>query len=91
MEAAIQGKPPFFGPHMDDFADAAALLLEEQAGFQVASGAELEERILYFTSHKHEYQKSCQAALQTAEAQQGAARQQVDLIIKYSCPKDLGN
>ncbi len=84
MEAAIQGKPPFFGPHMDDFADAAALLLEKQAGFQVTSGAELEERILYFASHKHEYQRACKAALQTANAQQGAARRQVDLILKHS-------
>jgi len=91
MEAAAQGRPPFFGPHMDDFADAAALLLEKQAGFQVASGAELEERILYFTSHKHEYQKSCQAALQAAGAQQGAARRQVDLLIKYSLSKNQGS
>ena len=84
MEAAVQGRPPFFGPHMDDFADAAALLLEKRAGFQVASGAELEERILYFNSHKHEYRKFCQAALRAANAQQGAARRQVDLIIKYA-------
>ncbi len=81
MEAAVQGRPPFFGPHMDDFADAAALLIEKRAGFQIASGAELEERILYFTSHKHEYHKYCQAALQTAKAQQGAARRQVDLLL----------
>ncbi len=85
MEAASQGRAPFFGPHMDDFADAAALLLEKGAAFQVASGADLEKRILYFIKHKHEYQKACKAALQTANAQQGAARRQVDLIIKYSC------
>lgn len=91
IEAAAQGRPPFFGPHMEDFADAAALLLDKQAGFQVASGAELEERILYFTSHKHEYQKYCQAALQAARAQQGAARRQVDLLIKYSRSKNQGS
>jgi 3-deoxy-D-manno-octulosonic-acid transferase len=69
---------------MDDFADAAALLLDKKGAFQVASEAELEERIVYFIKHKHEYQRACKAALQTANAQQGAARRQVDLIIKYS-------
>ena len=41
IEAALQGKPVVFGPHMGNFRDAAALLLEARGAIQVRDAAEL--------------------------------------------------
>ena len=56
MEAAIFGRPVFYGPSMKDFSDAADLLESAGAGFQVSSPEVLTESILYFMDHPEEYE-----------------------------------
>lgn len=80
MEPALWGKPPLFGPHMQDFADARLLLEGQGAGFTVRDGQELRARILHFHQHHDQYHQAAQGALAITAAQQGAASRQAELI-----------
>jgi len=80
MEAAIMGKPVFYGPNMKDFSDAAELLESAGGGFPVDGPASLTESILYFMDHPEEYEAAGRRAGEVAATQQGAARKQALLV-----------
>ena len=80
MEAAIFGKPVFYGPNMKDFSDAVDLLESAGAGFQVSSPEVLTESILYFMDHPDEYEAAGRRARNIAITQQGAAKKQALLV-----------
>jgi len=80
MEAAILGKPVFYGPSMKDFSDAAELLESAGGGFPVSSPEALTESILYFMDHPEEYDTASRRAREIAATQQGAARKQALLV-----------
>jgi len=80
MEAAIFGKPVFYGPSMKDFSDAAELLESAGGGFQVNGPEALTESILYFMDHPEEYETAGRRAREIAASQQGAARKQALLV-----------
>jgi len=80
MEAAIFGKPVFYGPSMKDFSDAVDLLASGGAGFGVSGPEVLTESILYFMDHPDEYEAAGRRARKIAETQQGAARKQALLV-----------
>jgi 3-deoxy-D-manno-octulosonic-acid transferase len=80
MEAAIFGKPVFYGPSMKDFSDAAELLESGGGGFPVGGPEALTESILYFMDHPEEYDLAGKRAREVAATQQGAARKQAQLI-----------
>jgi 3-deoxy-D-manno-octulosonic-acid transferase len=80
MEAAIFGKPVFYGPSMKDFSDAAELLESVGGGFPVSGPEALTESILYFMDHPEEYSGAGKRAHAIALAQQGAARKQAALL-----------
>jgi len=80
MEAAIFGRPVFYGPSMKDFSDAVELLESAGAGFQVSSPGVLTESILYFMDHPEEYEAAGRRAREIAVTQQGAARKQALLV-----------
>jgi 3-deoxy-D-manno-octulosonic-acid transferase len=80
MEAAILGKPVFYGPSMKDFSDAAELLESVGGGFPVSGPEDLTESILYFMDHPEEYNTSALRAREIAVTQQGAARKQALLV-----------
>jgi len=88
MEAAIWGVPPFYGPHMKDFSDAAQIFNKKKAGFQIDSANELIEKIIYFNAHHNEYILAGKAAKDIAQSQQGAAHRQVKLILQNLIPQD---
>jgi len=46
LEAAAQGVPVLFGPHMFNFAEISELFLRKQAALQVASSAELAQQLI---------------------------------------------
>jgi len=81
MEAAVCGKPVFYGPNMKDFADAAELLESGRAGFPIGDQHELTESILYFMDHQQEYREAAGRAREIALAQRGSAREQVRLVM----------
>lgn len=80
MEPAIWGKPPLFGPYMNDFNDARIMLENRDAGFLVNNTQELITKIMYFYHHQDSYQEAAHRAISVAVAQQGAAARQADLI-----------
>ena len=80
MEAAIWGKPVFYGPSMKDFSDAAELLESAGGGFPVSGPEALTESILYFMDHPEDYNTASRRALEIAATQQGAARKQAVLV-----------
>jgi 3-deoxy-D-manno-octulosonic-acid transferase len=80
MEAAIWGKPVFYGPSMKDFSDAAELLESVGCGFPVSGPEALTESILYFMDHPEDYNAASRRAREIAATQQGAARKQALLV-----------
>jgi 3-deoxy-D-manno-octulosonic-acid transferase len=80
MEAAVFGRPVFYGPYMKDFQDAAELLESVGAGFPVSKPEELTESILYFMDHPEEYTAAGNQAREIVFAQQGSARKQTQLV-----------
>jgi 3-deoxy-D-manno-octulosonic-acid transferase len=80
MEAAVFGRPVFYGPYMKDFQDAAELLESVGAGFPVSKPAELTESILYFMDHPEEYARAGKLAREIVFDQQGSARKQTQLV-----------
>ena len=80
MEAAILGKPVFYGPSMKDFSDAAELLESVGGGFPVSGPEDLTESILYFMDHPEEYATAGKRAREIAATQQGSARKQALLV-----------
>jgi 3-deoxy-D-manno-octulosonic-acid transferase len=51
LEAAAWGKPVFYGPSMEDFQDAKALLEAEGAGIEISSVETFAERAIWFLDH----------------------------------------
>lgn len=82
MEAAMWGHPVYFGPYMDDFHDAAHLLKDAGAGFQVADGDELVRIMTDHLKNNEEYDLAGQKALAVVRQQQGSAGRQTDIVRK---------
>ena len=80
MEAALFGKPVFYGPSMKDFSDAAELLESAGGGFPVSGPEALTESILYFMNHPEEYDAAGMRAREISATQQGSARKQAELV-----------
>ena len=51
MEAAVWGKPVFYGPSMEDFLDAKALLEKVGAGVTVSNSEMFAEKAIWFLRH----------------------------------------
>ncbi len=80
MEAAIFGKPVFYGPSMKDFSDAAELLESVGGGFPINGPEELTRKILYYMDHQPEYENAGRQAGEVAARQQGSAGKQAQLV-----------
>jgi len=80
MEIISWGLPVYFGPHMDDFADVASLVVQHGAGFQVSEPDELAELLVRHHNNKELYEQACQAARAVAGQQNMAAAQQAEMI-----------
>lgn len=80
IEAARWGRAVYFGPHMKDFRDAAALLVEAGGGFQVADAAELTELLLTHVDAPEQYAGACACAAEAAARQRGAVAKQAAIV-----------
>ena len=81
MEVAVWGKAVFYGPHVEDFHDAAALLEQVEAGFRVADVEELAAKVSYYQQHPEEYLVACRRAGAVAREQGGSAARQVSFVL----------
>jgi 3-deoxy-D-manno-octulosonic-acid transferase len=82
MEPVRWRRPVCFGPFMQDFTDAAELVLAAGAGFQVRDADELADRLSALLRDEQHYQQVCQAAERLAQSQQGSALRQAELVMK---------
>ncbi len=80
MEAAAQGCPVFYGPHMKDFEDARHMLESAGAGFTINDPAELGHRLLALFQDKEARRRTAERGRALADRQKGAARRQTDLV-----------
>jgi 3-deoxy-D-manno-octulosonic-acid transferase len=79
MEAAVWGKPVFYGPYMNDFADAKELLETAGAGFKVDSAENLSAAITALAENPGAYGHAARQAGAAVLRQQGSARRQARL------------
>lgn len=82
MEAAVWGKAVFYGPSMEDFLDAKAILEEVGAGIQVTNARDLSERALQFLSNPEHLKAIGRRARETILQSHGAANKHAEVIIR---------
>ena len=80
MEAAVWGKPVLYGPSMEDFLDAKALLERTGGGIQVADGQELYEKACYLLGNPSVAEKTGRRALAAVLSNEGAAEKHASVI-----------
>ena len=77
LEPAWFGKPPVFGPHMNNFRDMAKLFLEEMAAVQVWSGPDLGQRWIEMIDSTERHERMGRAARALVERNRGATERTV--------------
>jgi 3-deoxy-D-manno-octulosonic-acid transferase len=82
LEPAAWGKVVLYGPSMEDFLDAHALLSAVGAGILVRNDEELTERCLYLLNHPRELEGRGEAGREALLAQRGATQRNVELVRK---------
>ncbi len=84
LEPAVWGKVVFYGPFMDDFLDARALLEEVGAGVPVSGPEVLAEKAIWFLGHPEALERCGDRAREAALRNQGAAGKHAQ-VIKSLC------
>ncbi len=80
LEAAIWGKVVFYGPSMEDFLDAKALLEEMGAGITVSSPDMLAEKALWLLSHPDALKTFGRKAKEAVMKNQNASERHANVI-----------
>jgi 3-deoxy-D-manno-octulosonic-acid transferase len=82
LEAAVWGKPVFYGPSMEDFLDAKALLDKTGGGIQVKDDRELADKMLYYLTHPDEAEAVGKLAKKAVMLNKGAAEKHAAAILR---------
>jgi len=82
LEAAAFGRPPMFGPSMDNFEQMAREFLEEMAAVQVHSGEQLGQAWVELISHPERRERMGRVAREIVERNQGATSRSVERIAR---------
>jgi 3-deoxy-D-manno-octulosonic-acid transferase len=80
LEPAVWGKAVFYGPSMEDFLDAKALLEEVGAGISVSSPEMLSERAIWFLRHPDDLETCGAQAREAVIRNQNAAAKHAEAI-----------
>jgi 3-deoxy-D-manno-octulosonic-acid transferase len=80
IEPAAYGAAVLFGPHVWNFKDIAARLVEAEAAIQISDAAQLESAVRRLFSDGAERERLGTAARRFVFAQQGATERTVDLL-----------
>jgi 3-deoxy-D-manno-octulosonic-acid transferase len=89
LEAAVWGRPVFYGPSMEDFLDAKALLDKTGGGIQVKDDQELAERMLYYLTHSDEADTVGRLAKEAVMLNKGAADKHSAVIYRLLHPSSV--
>ena len=82
MEIVRWGLPVYFGPFMQDFTDAVAIVVPAGAGFQVDDGDGLAMVLSDHLHNQKKYDRACRAAVELGHRQNRALRHQVDAVCR---------
>ena len=82
LEAAVWGKVVFYGPSMENFLDAKALLEKAGAGIPVSSPMTLAEQAIWFLRHPDALKRYGAKARQAVMTNKGAAQKHAEVIRK---------
>lgn len=82
LEAAVWGKPVFYGPSMEDFLDAKSLLEEVEAGVTVSGPEMLAEKAIWFLSHPDTLKTHGARAREAVIRNQNAAERHANVIAR---------
>ncbi|MDO9565769.1 MAG: 3-deoxy-D-manno-octulosonic acid transferase [Candidatus Desulfaltia sp.] len=82
LEAAVWGKPVFYGPSMEDFLDAKDLLEKTGGGIQVKDGQELTEKAIYYLANPYKAVAIGKLAAQAVISHKGAAGKHANVIYR---------
>jgi len=80
LEAAVWGKPVLFGPSMENFLDAKALLEGAGAGITVKGPEELAEKAIWFLRHPYALEQSGARGRQAVLKNPNAAEKHAEVI-----------
>ena len=80
LEAAVWGKVVFYGPFMDDFLDAKAILESVGGGIPVSGPETLAEKAIWFLGHPEALESYGKRAREAALTNQGAAQKHAQVI-----------
>ena len=81
LEAAVYGKPIFFGPHYDHFNEAVNLV-EQKGAFSVSSAEDMKEIITKFEQNPEYYTRTCDICQHYVVQNAGAAELIYNQIVK---------
>jgi 3-deoxy-D-manno-octulosonic-acid transferase len=80
LEAVQRGLPVVFGPHMENFRDIAAILIESGGGFQIADESELFELVRNWLAAPAMCREQGEKAQTAMQPHQGAVGRNLKLI-----------
>jgi 3-deoxy-D-manno-octulosonic-acid transferase len=80
IEPATMGKPVIFGPHMENFREAAELLIQNRGAIQVRDAAEFKEKLLFLLQNREEREQMGRRAAATMARSRGATIRNLRLI-----------
>ena len=86
LEPALRGKPVLFGPHTENFREAAALLREGGGGLLVRDEAELAAALVRLFTDRGARASLGAAARAAAASRDGAARRTLELVERFLLP-----
>lgn len=82
LEPAVWGKAVFYGPSMEDFLDAKALLEEVDAGIPISSPGALAEKAIWFLGHPDTLRAYGARAREAVMRNQNAAAKHAQVIAR---------
>ncbi len=82
LEPAAWAKPVFYGPHMDNFLDAKAMLEDAGAGIQVSNSKDFARKALWYLHHPDKMKEVGERARQVVRNLRGAARRHAEVICR---------
>jgi len=80
LEAAVWGKVVFYGPYMENFLDAKALLEKAGGGVPVSSPTHLAKQAIWFLRHPDALKRHGAKARRAVMKNQGAAHKHAEVI-----------
>ena len=84
LEAAVWGKPVFYGPSMEDFMDAKGLLEDLNAGIEINDSESFAQKAIWFLKHPEALKSFGRRAKEAVMKNRGAAEKHAGVIARLA-------